>query len=91
MAQVWSIAHPEIISPLRTDFNVEGDDEGDVMLYALSKLIAVPTVSDEEHRESCRRGAHLLKRILTQLGATTEIVGLTPLSHCTMTDGIAAW
>lgn len=25
--------------------------EGDVMLYALSKLVAVPTVSDDSHRE----------------------------------------
>jgi di- and tripeptidase len=60
------------------------------MLYALSKLIAVPTVSDEYHRErsasvhdarcpskltsSCRQGAHLLKKILQQLGAVSEVV-----------------
>ena len=58
------------------------------MLYALSKLIAVPTVSDEDHRErsacqhgntrtltsSCRQGAHLLKKILQQLGAASEVV-----------------
>lgn len=44
------------------------------MLYALSKMIAVPTVSDQTHRESCRQGAHLLRKLLSQLGATTEIV-----------------
>jgi di- and tripeptidase len=32
-----------------TEVAVEG--EGDVMLYALSKLVAVPTISDEAHRE----------------------------------------
>lgn len=50
------------------------EGEGDVMLYALSKLISVPTVSDEAHRESCRQGAHLLKKILGQLGASAEVV-----------------
>lgn len=57
-----------------TDVAVEG--EGDVMLYALSKLIAVPTVSDEAHRESCRQGAHLLKKLLSQLGAEAEVVSI---------------
>lgn len=63
---------------------------GDVMLYALSKLVAVPTISDDSHREryvrrfeceawlftssSCRQGAHLLKKILSQLGASSEVV-----------------
>jgi di- and tripeptidase len=50
------------------------DGEGDVMLYALSKLISVPTVSDDAHRESCRQGAHMLKKILGQLGASAEVV-----------------
>jgi hypothetical protein len=27
------------------------ESDGDVMLYALSKLVAVRTVSDEKHRE----------------------------------------
>ena len=47
------------------------------MLYALSKLIAVPTVSDEEHRESCRQGAHVLRKLLSQLGAEAEVVRIT--------------
>jgi di- and tripeptidase len=55
------------------------EGEGDVMLYALSKLIAVPTVSDEAHRESCRQGAHLLRKLLSQLGAETEVVRHTHL------------
>lgn len=48
------------------------------MLYALSKLIAVPTVSDEAHRESCRQGAHLLRKLLSQLGAEAEVVSSLP-------------
>jgi len=31
------------------DVDVEG--EGDVMLYALAKLVSIPTVSDDVHRE----------------------------------------
>ena len=31
------------------EVDVEG--EGDVMLYALAKLVAIPTVSDDAHRE----------------------------------------
>ena len=76
----------------KDELDVEG--EGDVMLYALSKLVAVPTVSDEEHREryddytsrkaangSCRQGAHLLKKILQQLGAVSEVVSLFSLER----------
>lgn len=48
---------------------------GDVMLYALAKLVAVPTVSsDEGHREDCRRGAHLLRKLLTQMGADASLL-----------------
>lgn len=79
--------------------------EGDVMLYALSKLVAVPTVSDDSHREkyvrqikckvrlltssSCRQGAHLLKKILSQLGASSEVVsGHTFINFLRMPDTI---
>jgi di- and tripeptidase len=59
------------------------------MLYALSKLIAVPTVSDESHRESCRQGAHLLRKLLTQLGAQADLYstehGRNPLVIATFT------
>ena len=68
--QIWNVDMPKTQSDL--DVAVEG--EGDVILYALSKLIAVPTVSDEAHRESCRQGAHLLRKLLSQLGAEATIV-----------------
>ncbi len=48
--------------------------EGDVILYALAKLVAIPTISDAAHREQCRQGAHLLRRILMQLGAQAQLV-----------------
>lgn len=73
--QIWNVDLPK--PEHDTDVAMEG--EGDVMLYALSKLIAVPTVSDEAHRESCRQGAHLLRKLLSQLGAETEVVRHTHL------------
>lgn len=54
------------------DLNVAAD--GDVMLYALSKLVAIPSVSDNAHREDCRQCAHLLRRILTQMGAQASLL-----------------
>ncbi|OCF30670.1 di- and tripeptidase [Kwoniella heveanensis BCC8398] len=71
--KIWNIeVHKASKHDDEVDVDVEG--EGDVMLYALSKLVAVPTVSDEAHRESCRQGAHLLKKILSQLGANTHVL-----------------
>ncbi|WVF72590.1 hypothetical protein IAT40_007408 [Kwoniella sp. CBS 6097] len=71
--KIWNIeVHKASLHDDEVDVDVEG--EGDVMLYALSKLVAVPTVSDEAHRESCRQGAHLLKKILSQLGANTHVL-----------------
>ena len=46
--QIWLIDLPRS----RThELEVDVEGEGDVMLYALSKLVAVPTVSDDAHRE----------------------------------------
>ncbi|WRT68195.1 uncharacterized protein IL334_005170 [Kwoniella shivajii] len=84
--KIWNIDLPKS-SGHDSELDVEG--EGDVMLYALSKLVAVPTVSDEAHRESCRQGAHLLKKILSQLGASSEVLsgeqGKNPLVLATFT------
>lgn len=43
--------------------------EGDVMLYALSKLVAVPTVSDDSHREKYVRQFKCKARLLTAVVA----------------------
>jgi len=48
LLQIWTI-NPPGSGTHDTSIHVEG--EGDVMLYALSKLVAIPTVSDEAHRE----------------------------------------
>ncbi|WVQ83904.1 hypothetical protein IAT38_006048 [Cryptococcus sp. DSM 104549] len=85
--KIWSVEPPNC--GLMQAHEVDMENEGDVMLYALSKLVAVPTVSDDEHRESCRQGAHLLKKILSQLGATSEVLsgeqGKNPLVLATFT------
>ncbi len=45
--QIWTVDLPR-----SANHDLENlDGEGDVMLYALSKLVAVPTVSDDAHRE----------------------------------------
>lgn len=49
----------------------------DTMLYALSKFISIPSVSDSpQYREDCRQGAIWLKKCLNQLGASrSTLVG----------------
>ncbi|WWC63076.1 uncharacterized protein I303_105675 [Kwoniella dejecticola CBS 10117] len=84
--KIWNVDLPKAHNH---DSEVDVEGEGDVMLYALSKLVAVPTVSDDAHRESCRQGAHLLKKILSQLGANSEVLsgeqGKNPLVLATFT------
>lgn len=86
--KIWAISTAR---PPVHDIEVDMDigTSGDVMLYALKKLVSLPTVSDEAHRESCRQGAHLLKNILSQLGARAEILpgdqGRNPLVLATFT------
>ncbi|WWC71750.1 uncharacterized protein I206_105709 [Kwoniella pini CBS 10737] len=84
--KIWNVDLPKTSNH---DSEVDVEGEGDVMLYALSKLVAVPTVSDDAHRESCRQGAHLLKKILSQLGANSEVLsgeqGKNPLVLATFT------
>lgn len=43
--------------------------EGDVMLYALSKLVAVPTISDDSNREKYARQFKCKARLLTAVVA----------------------
>ncbi|KAF9181773.1 hypothetical protein BGZ50_005334 [Haplosporangium sp. Z 11] len=52
---------------------------GDVMLYALEKWIAMPTVSGVPAQlEECRRGAKFLKAVLQQLGAEARLIPGAP-------------
>ncbi|KAI7828629.1 hypothetical protein BC939DRAFT_526712 [Gamsiella multidivaricata] len=51
----------------------------DVMLYALEKWIAMPTVSGiPSQLEECRRGAKFLKAVLQQLGAESRLIPGAP-------------
>lgn len=88
LSKIWQVEASK--ETLQSGNVMDMEHEGDVMLYALSKLVAVPTISDDSHREryvrrfecetrsftsiSCRQGAHLLKKILSQLGASSEVV-----------------
>lgn len=90
--KVWNL--PRLDSPLTSPGiarHVSGvdtlDNDEDILLYGLSKLIAVRTVSSDEHREDCRQGAHLLKRLVTQMGAEARLLpsveGKNPLVMAT--------
>ncbi|KAG0002902.1 hypothetical protein BGZ79_002102 [Entomortierella chlamydospora] len=58
--------------------SVESTTE-DVMLYALEKWIAMPTVSGVPSQlEECRRGAKFLKSVLQQLGAESRLIPGAP-------------
>ncbi|KIS00153.1 di- and tripeptidase [Cryptococcus deuterogattii 2001/935-1] len=88
--KIWQVEAPK--EALQSKNVMDMEYEGDVMLYALSKLVAVPTVSDDSHREKYVRQfncAHLLKKILSQLGASSEVLsgeqGKNPLVLATFT------
>ncbi|ADV22824.1 di- and tripeptidase [Cryptococcus gattii E566] len=85
--KIWQVEAPK--EALQSKNVMDMEYEGDVMLYALSKLVAVPTISDDSNRENCRQGAHLLKKILSQLGASSEVLsgeqGRNPLVLATFT------
>lgn len=76
--KIWTSLGTSLKSIHDTEVEVDLESNADVMLYALSKLVAIPTVSDEAHRESCRQGAHLLHKILGQLGARSEMLSGDP-------------
>ncbi|TFK20012.1 glutathione degradosome [Coprinopsis marcescibilis] len=61
-----------------------GPHATDIMTYALSKFIAIPSVSSiPSHREDCRQAGIWLRKCLGQLGATTSLLptgeGINPL------------
>lgn len=75
--KLWTLPriHNAIERSSQNGTKLEGPSiDGDMMLYGLAKLIAVPTVSDDAHREDCRQGAHLLKRLLTQMGGESRLL-----------------
>ena len=47
----------------------------DMMIYALSKFVSIPSVSSSNtHREDCRQAAIWLRKCLHQLGADASLV-----------------
>ncbi|KAF9778662.1 Zn-dependent exopeptidase [Thelephora terrestris] len=74
--KVWNIETPRSggtldggIHRLVTQREVESTN--DTMLYALSRFISIPSVSNSpQHREDCRQAAIWLKKCFNQLGAS---------------------
>lgn len=51
------------------------ETSADILVYALSKFISIPSVSSSpDHREDCRQTAIWLTKCLAQLGASSKTV-----------------
>ena len=47
----------------------------DILVHALTKFVAIPSVSNSPtHKEDCRQAAIWLRKCLTQLGAEASLV-----------------
>ena len=61
------------------------------MVHALSKFVAIPSVSQyPENREDCRQAAIWLKQCLSQLGARSSLVGIYARTAMLNTSLVAA-
>jgi len=84
---------PRKLGPMAliTDSDVElGDCGNETMIYALSKFVSIPSVSNSlAHREDCRQAAIWLRKCFTQLGAESSLLptgdGTNPLVLATFT------
>ncbi|KIM66941.1 hypothetical protein SCLCIDRAFT_109662 [Scleroderma citrinum Foug A] len=84
--KIWDIAVPlklaDDMSPENSISNVDGDDNHDTMVYALSIFVSIPSVSsDLLHREDCRQAAIWLKKCLQQLGAESTLLPTCELGN----------
>ncbi|KAF8470421.1 Zn-dependent exopeptidase [Russula ochroleuca] len=74
---VWKI-HPASADASNDDLHELLDDEGrnaynDVLVFALSKFVSIPSVSSSpDHGEHCRQAAIWLTKCLAQLGASSK-------------------
>jgi len=59
------------------------DGDADILVFALSKFVSIPSVSSSaDHREDCRQAAIWLTKCFAQLGASSKTVGaLVRLSY----------
>ncbi|KAH9917958.1 Zn-dependent exopeptidase [Fomitopsis serialis] len=73
--KIWEVDPPKARKSahlsLLTDPDMEwGDSGNETMVYALSKFVSIPSVSNSPaHREDCRQAAIWLRKCFTQLGA----------------------
>jgi len=83
--KVWEVEPPtpRKLGPMAliTDSDVElGDCGNETMIYALSKFVSIPSVSNSlAHREDCRQAAIWLRKCFTQLGAEASLVRRSPV------------
>ncbi|KAJ7584980.1 hypothetical protein C8J56DRAFT_139703 [Mycena floridula] len=95
--RVWDIAAtnpPPLTDDAKEDtISLDGATHH-TMVYALSKFVAIPSVSSSpSHREDCRQAAIWLKKCLSQLGAQSSLLptgeNTNPLVFATFsgTDG----
>ncbi|KAI9568340.1 hypothetical protein HD554DRAFT_2260263, partial [Boletus coccyginus] len=74
--KIWDIDSPSntISVPLSENSLPEAEDD-DIMSYALSTFVSIPSVSsDALHLEDCRQAAIWLKKCLHQLGAESTLL-----------------
>jgi len=51
------------------------DENTDILVFALSKFVSIPSVSSSaDHREDCRQAAIWLTKCFAQLGASSKTV-----------------
>ncbi|KAH0832219.1 glutathione degradosome [Lanmaoa asiatica] len=76
--KIWDIDSPSKATsvPLSENSLPEAEDHGhDIMTYALSTFVSIPSVSsDPLHLEDCRQAAIWLKKCLHQLGAESTLL-----------------
>lgn len=74
--KIWDI--PPCLKSISQDLQSSplfGPTATDVLTYALSKFVAIPSVSSEpSHKEDCRQTAIWLRKCLSQLGARTSLL-----------------
>lgn len=57
------------------------DRNADVLVFALSKFISIPSISSSpDHREHCRQASIWFTKCLAQLGASSKTVRTVPSS-----------
>ncbi|KZS99837.1 uncharacterized protein LAESUDRAFT_732836 [Laetiporus sulphureus 93-53] len=76
--QIWEVEPPKLklLSPLSLTFDIDlGDASNETMVYVLSKLVSIPSVSNSlAHQKDCRQAAIWLCKCFTQLGAVSSLL-----------------